>query len=249
MSDIPNRGFTSEYYNHLYFADEKGKVFRRPDGSVDHWGYRNPSGNWDGCKPIAEAWKKIFNPKNMLDVGAGRGAFIAAAREAGIEAQGFDFSAFAVNEGRVESCKPEWLRLHDATKPWPYEDKSFDLVVALDFFEHLYSDDIPFVIDEMFRVAKKWIFLQIAIVGGGSGYARHERGYVLKKGEPVPPELEANAVAGHVTVVDKRTWEGWLERDGWLERRDLVNYFYALVDPSIVKNWVQNFVTVYERVA
>jgi hypothetical protein len=248
MSEIP-KIFTSEWYDYKYFADAVGKSFRRPNGSIEHWGYRNPSGTWEGCRPIAEVWKKIFNPKNMLDVGAGRGQFIAAAREVGIEAEGFDFSEWAVNEGRVKNCKAEWLRLHDATKPWPYPDRSFDLVTALDFFEHLYVDDIPFVIDEMYRVAKKWIFLQIAVVGGGSGYARHEKGYILKKGEPIPLEFEANAVAGHVTVVDKSTWEGWLERDGWLARRDMVNYFYALVDPSIVRNWVHNFVAVYERVA
>jgi SAM-dependent methyltransferase len=248
MSEIP-REFTPEWYDRRYFAAERGqgKKFRRSDGNVEEWSYFNPKGVWEGCKPIAEAWKKVFNPRNMLDAGAGRGPFIVAAREAGIEAEGFDFSEWAVGEGRVEGCKPEWLRLHDATKPWPYEDESFDLVVCLDTLEHIYLDDIPFVIREIYRVARKWVFLQIAIVGGGSGYTRHEKGYILKRGEPVPVELEGNVVAGHVTVTDAETWREWLDDPDFIERRDLVNYFYSLVRPEVVVNWRQNLVTVMER--
>jgi ubiquinone/menaquinone biosynthesis C-methylase UbiE len=183
----------------------------------------------------------------MLDVGCGRGAFTLAARKQGIEAYGFDFSRYAVNHP-CPGCKKEWLKTWDATKtPWPYEDQSFDLVLALDFFEHLYLDDIPKVIDEMYRVAKKWVFLQIAVVGGGSGPGRHEKGYILKKGEPVPVELEANAAAGHCTVVDKASWESWLDRDYVIPRRDMVEWFYALVPKEYVVNWKQNLVAVMEK--
>jgi len=81
-----------------------------------------------------------------------------------------------------------------------------------DFFEHIYIDDLDKVIDEMYRVARKWVFLQIAVVGGGSGYATHEKGYILRKGEPIPPELEGNAVAGHVTVQPREFWlRNWLQ--------------------------------------
>jgi len=245
MSDIPEE-FSASYYDRKYFADKKGKKFRRPNGSIDYWGYRNPSGLWEGCKPVAKAWKTMFNPKNMLDVGAGRGAFIVAAREVGIEACGFDFSEWAVSNP-CPRCQKEWLILHDATKPWPYKDKSFDLVVALDFYEHLYLDDIPFVVDEMYRVAKKWIFLQIAVVGGGSGYAIHEKGYILRRGEPVPRELEGNLVAGHVTVCPSEWWLDKLDREGVIARRDIVEWFYVLTPEEVTVNWRKNLVLVLEK--
>jgi len=248
MSDIPDK-FTSEYYDEEYFAGSRGgKRFRRPNGSIARWSYYNPTGWWEGCRPIAEAWKKIFNAKKMLDIGCGRGAFTLAARQVGIEAYGFDFSKWAINN-LCPGCRKEWFRVWDATKtPWPYKDREFDLVVALDFYEHLYADDIPKVIDEMYRVCEKWVFLQIAIVGGGSGYSRHEKGYILKKGEPIPKELEGNVVAGHVTVVDEQTWYEWLDRDDWLPRRDMVQWFISLVPNEVIQNWLQNAIIIMERI-
>jgi hypothetical protein len=246
MSDIPNV-FGSTWYDEEYFKGEKGgKKFRRANGSLAQWSYYNPNGWWEGCRPIAKAWKTMFNPKNMLDVGAGRGAFIVAAREVGIEACGFDFSEWAVSNP-CPRCQKEWLILHDATKPWPYKDKSFDLVVALDFYEHLYLDDIPFVVDEMYRVAKKWIFLQIAIVGGGSGYAIHEKGYILRRGEPIPRELEGNLVAGHVTVCPSEWWLDKLDREDVIARRDMVEWFYVLTPEEVTVNWRKNLVLVLEK--
>ena len=244
---IPDE-FTQEYYDAKYFAVPKGKKFRRANGSEDAWSYANPEGEFLGAKEIAEAWKEVFNPKNMLDVGAGRGTVIAYARDVGIEAEGFDFSEWAVNEGRYRRCKPQWLRVHDATNAWPYPSKSFDLVTALDFYEHIYIGDLPFVIEEMYRVAKKWVFLEIAVAGSGGTEGRVEEGYVLKKGAPVPVELEGCAVAGHVIVQSESFWYDRFDREDWLIRRDLVNYFYSLVDPNIVRNWLQNLVVVYERI-
>ena len=242
MSDIP-KSFDGKYYDRKYFADPEGKVFRRSDGSVDYWGYRSPDGEWTGAEPIARAWKEVFEPRNLLDIGAGRGTFIAYARDAGIEAEGFDYSEWALSdEGRYPRCKADWLRLHDATEPWPYEDKSFDLVVALDFLEHIYEDDIPFVIAEMYRVASKYVFLQIATVDGV-----RETGYILKKGEPVPIGLEGCAVAAHVTVQTEAFWYDRLDHDDWMPRRDMVQHFCSLVNPGIIRNWLLNSIIVYER--
>jgi SAM-dependent methyltransferase len=245
MSDIP-KIFTQEYYDEKYFAVPKGKKFKRPDGSIDTWSYANPLGEWLGAKGIAKAWKEIFNPETMLDVGCGRGTFVAYARDMGIKAVGFDYSKWAI-ENRYPRCKQEWLLCHDATKPWPYKDTSFDLLTILDFYEHIYVDDLDLVISEMYRVAKKWVFLEIATVGGGSGSGIHENGYIFKKGDPIPIEREGNAVAGHVTVCTADWWLEKFDRDEWLPRRDMVNWFSSLVDQAIIQNWLLNSVLILER--
>lgn len=247
-SDIP-KTFTADYYDADYFKTPKGKKFLRPNGTVDAWSYSNPDGESEGCRFIAEAWKTMFNPKNSLDAGAGRGTMVAYLRDVGVEAYGFDYSKWAVNDkGRYPRCKQEWLRLHDCTKPWSYKDGEFDLVSALDLMEHLYLPDVDFVVDELYRVTGKWAFLEIAVVGGGDGFGhRYDNGYILKKGEPVPIEREGNAVAGHVLVQPEFWWEEKLDRDGWQLRRDMVNWFVSLTPEPVIRNWLQNSILVYSK--
>ena len=247
MSYIPKE-FDKEYYDKYYFQTPEGKKYRAANGSIHGWSYANPDGEFLGAGPIAEAWKEVFEPRNLLDVGAGRGTFIAYARDAGIEAEGFDFSEWSVSEeGRYPRCKAEWLRLHDATEPWPYDDRSFDLVITLDFLEHIYEDDLDFVIDEMYRVASKYIFLQIAVSGTGGLQGRSEEGYILKKSEPVPIGLEGCAVAGHVTVMPESWWVDRLDHEDWMPRRDAIQHFYSIVDPAIIRNWILNSVIALEK--
>lgn len=247
MSDIP-KTFTAEYYDQKYFADLIGKTFRGSDGTTKHWGYFNKTGELFACQPIVEAWKKMFAPETMLDVGCGRGVFVAYARDAGIEAEGFDFSGWGVNEGRYSRCKKEWLQVHDATKPWPYPDNSFDFVISLDLCEHIYIDDLPFVLSELHRVAKKWVFLQIAVAGSNGLQGKTDEGYILKKGEPVPIQLESCAVAGHVLVQPTSFWYEWLNREDWIPRRDMVNWFVSLVHSDNIKNWLLNMMIVLEKI-
>lgn len=233
--------FTQEWYDEEYFIGSKGgKNYLSPNHTVRQWSYYNPLGVWEGCYPIARAWKKMFNPTNMLDVGAGRGPFIAAAREAGIKAVGFDYSQWAVGPGRHRECREKWLLLHDAREPWPYPDNSIDLTVCLDFLEHIYLDNLQTILDEMFRVSGKWVFIQVDTAKKGETYT-------LKKGEEPPLELQERAVAGHVTVKTEEWWYDRLDRDEWWPRRDLVNWFIGLVGDPVLRNWLNNTMIILER--
>jgi SAM-dependent methyltransferase len=241
MSDIPKE-FNEEYYNQSYYATPNGKAYSKSDGSIEHWGYKNPTGEWQGALSIVESWALLFEPKKMLDVGCGRGTFIAYARDFEIEAEGFDFSEWAVTHPYTR-CKPEWVRRHDALKPWPYKDNQFDFVIALDFFEHLYEPDIDQVADELFRVSGKWIFLQIATVDGVK-----EKGYKLVKGEVAPLDVEVYAAAGHVTVQTPKYWTDKFEHYGLKLRPDLTKEFFNFADADAVTNWKTNAILVYEKV-
>ena len=240
-SDIP-KTFTGKYYDKDYFQTPEGKKYHGSDGELHGWSYNNETGDWDGAYHITKAWKKVFDCDNLIDVGAGRGTFIAYAQQHEIDAIGFDYSPWAVGEGRFAKCEKEWLVEHDATKVWPYVDNCVDLVVALDFFEHIYEEDLPQVISEMFRVAKKYMFLEIAIVDGDK-----EKGYVLKKDEPVPAGLEGMAVAGHVTVRTEKWWMDRFEHDDWIRRRDMENHFISLCPTGVLANWIQNSIIILER--
>jgi len=250
MSDIPKDSFTSSYYDSEYFDGQKGgKSFLQADGSLQKWSYFNPDGEWLGCEQITKAWKTMFNPANLLDVGCGRGQMVAYARDIGIEAEGFDFSEWATgDEGRYHKTEAKWIKCHDATEPWPYEDGSFELVIALDLFEHIYEEDIDFVIGELYRVASKYVFLQIAVSGTGGTQGRDAKGYIFRKCDPVPIELEGCAVAGHVTVMPEDWWHKRLYSDNWFLIRSMVNHFCSLVDPEIIRNWVLNSIIALEMI-
>ena len=238
---MPMDTIDQSYYDEIYFADPVGKIFESVDGYTGAWGYRNPDGEWLGCAPIVAAWNELFEPTDMLDVGCGRGTFVAYAHEIGIWADGFDYSDWAVNN-LYPQCSKEWIVQHDATQPWPYHDNEFDLVTVLDMMEHIYEVDIDKLIDEIFRVAEKWVFLQIAISG------EDDSGYMFKKGEPIPTKLEVTAVAGHVTVQPESFWLNRLNRDGWIYRKDLVDKFCQIVDNDVISNWIQNSIIIMERI-
>jgi len=257
ITDIQNR-FDSSYYDEKYFSDPKGKQFRRSDGSIANWGYQNPTGEWLGCKPIADAWKDIFKLGKcktdsglckVLDVGCGRGQFVTYLRDIGVEAWGFDYSSWAI-QNPYPRCNKEWIRTHDAIQTWPYGNNAFDLVIALDIFEHIYLEDIEKIINETYRVAKKWIFLQIATCGSG-GLQGDGTGYILKKGEKVPIELESMAVAGHVTVQTRQFWIDKLikgREDKWKLRDDMVLKFVGKVPADVISNWLKNAILIIEKV-
>lgn len=252
MSNIPD-SIDSNYYDAEYFAIKGGKKFRNADGSKGEWSYANPNAEWHGCGPIVNAWKNIFNlnsSSKVLDVGCGRGTFIGYMRTAGIEAFGFDYSRWAV-EHPYAKCHKNWIMLHDATRQFPYGGCPFDLVIVLDLMEHLYIEDIDKVIDEIYRVCKRWVFLQIATApGGGSGSGIHEKGYILKRGEKIPIELEGMVVAGHVTVQDRQFWINKLikgREDKWRFRDDMVLQFISKVPTDVIANWVKNTIIILEN--
>lgn len=228
---------TQDYYDKQYFAGQK--TFKMPNGTTRKWGYNNPDAEFTGAQQIVEAWKTIFQPQSLLDFGCGRGTFLTYARDISIEADGFDYSKWAIKHP-YPRCKPEWLKIHDATEPWPYKDDSYAVVVGLDVMEHLYLPDLPFVIDEMYRVAEKYVFLQIATVDG-----INEHGYILKKDEPIPFE-DPRTWAGHCTVATETFWYEQLDRSSWMPRRDMVNWFISLVDDQIISNWLKNSIIIME---
>lgn len=241
--------FDSDYYNKDYFKTPNGKKYTKHDGSIGAWSYANPTGDWHGCEPIVRAWKDIFslNDKSLvLDVGCGRGTFISYLRDIGIQTYGFDYSEWAVANPHPR-CHKDWIKCHDATKEFPYGGSPFDLVICLDLMEHMYIDDIDFVVNEIFRVSNKWIFLQIATINNDT----NETGYILKKGDMIPKELECMAVAGHVTVQNKQFWINKLmkgKENKWKLREDKIIEFVNKVSHDVIDNWIKNTILVIEKI-
>jgi len=101
-------------------------------------------------------WKRTYasiktdNPKTVLDVGCGTGQCVAFLRERGLDAWGTDFSEDAFNNSIVQD-----FQIIAPANELPFADKSFDVVVSSDFFEHIKEEEIDAVYREMLRVGKK----------------------------------------------------------------------------------------------
>jgi len=228
--------FHSEYYDGEYFVGEKGGLtFLTPDGVTQHWSYYNKEGEWLGCKPVVAAIKKIMSPKNMLDVGCGRGTFTGYAINEGIDVMGIDFSKWAIAHPYPQA--KGFVQLGDV-RSIQFTDNSFDLVFASDICEHVYEGDIDKVISEFQRVSKKWIFYNISTV------PTVKEELVLQKGENPSLKWQQTAVQGHVNVRQCETyWKKKVVSERWQLRNDLVETFRELVPKDVLGNWVCIIIT------
>lgn len=81
---------------------------------------------------VADAIVTQLNPTTVLDAGCAKGFLVAALRDRGVEAYGFDLSEHAVADA-PESAKP-YVRVGSLTDPI---DRTYDLVTCIEVIEHL----------------------------------------------------------------------------------------------------------------
>lgn len=96
----------------------------------------------------------------LLEVAAAYGHGLVEWSYLGWDAEGFEFSEFAVKRGH-ELHSNLRLTVGDAMKSetWSsYTDKEFDLLANFEMLEHLPWDDCPTVLEHMARVAKWGVF-------------------------------------------------------------------------------------------
>ena len=122
---------TVDLYNRKYFI-ESGKFQRDPVR----------------LQNLFDSIMKL-GPTSVLDVGCGRGFLVRKLNDYGVYALGVDFSDYAVKKKLSDA-----VFLADAQQ-LPFGDKSFDLVVSTDFFEHIPEEDVHKVYAEMHRVGNR----------------------------------------------------------------------------------------------
>jgi SAM-dependent methyltransferase len=87
------------------------------------------------CK-IADRLIEDFNPKTTLDAGCAIGLLVEALRDRGVEADGVDFSEFAISHSR-EDIRP-YLRVGSITDPLT---RHYDLITCFEVVEHMPARD------------------------------------------------------------------------------------------------------------
>jgi hypothetical protein len=195
----------STHYDDAYFGEGSGLLYTRPDGSKDV--YHGPAHEWEGMRVAAEfLWRVLpwngnatMHPK-LIDIGSGSGCFVGHAGLQGFDAVGYDISEAAVARAKARGRN---VQLRDVVKNPPSEPA--DVVTALDFWEHIYLDDIDTLIEAV----------KGCMMDGGFGFfiictrTSGERDWTIKKGDVLTKENSWMLASGHVTL---RLWGWWVAK-------------------------------------
>ncbi len=87
---------------------------------------------------VADAIVGQLAPQTVLDAGCAKGFLVAALRERGVDAHGFDLSEVAIADAR-DAARP-YVRVGSLTEPI---DGHYDLVTCIEVIEHLDPTDAP----------------------------------------------------------------------------------------------------------
>jgi SAM-dependent methyltransferase len=131
------------------------------DRRFGYGGYRFIEGRW---KPVAQSLIDIYgltNESKVLDVGCGKAFLLYEMKKLlpGLQVTGFDISKHGLAEAK-EEIRP-YLFNYRAQDPYPFGDKSFDLVISLGCFHNLRVFELQTALREVERVGKnKYVMLE-----------------------------------------------------------------------------------------
>jgi len=92
-----------------------------------------------------------FHPKTVLDIGCAYGELVKGLNDMGVEAYGIDGSEYAINNSDP-SIRSKLFKVNLNSDPFPFEDKTFDVVGSFYSVEHIH--DIDFFAKELRRTLK-----------------------------------------------------------------------------------------------
>jgi SAM-dependent methyltransferase len=113
--------YGADYYGHYAAA---GVSYERSPFWLDFFG------------KIADRLIEDFHPKTSLDAGCAIGLLVEALRDRGVDAEGIDFSEFAIGHSR-EDIRP-FLAIGTITEPF---SKHYDLITCFEVVEHMPPND------------------------------------------------------------------------------------------------------------
>ena len=132
------------------------------DGDRKH-GYGGFSYNPKFWQPVVPSFKNFWNIKrndSLLDVGCAKGFMLYDFKQIipGLDVKGIDISNYAIKNALPEIRSN--LLIADA-KEIPFEDNSFDHVIAINTIHNLNEDDCAKSLREITRVSKKNSFITV----------------------------------------------------------------------------------------
>ncbi len=241
---VARRAGVPDAYGGSYFGEGRDALGDR-EGRSGYARYDRVASNADIAGWLL--WRN-FRVATALDVGCATGYLVEVLRERGIDAEGCDLSAFAIDHATPGAAGHLRVANLFAGLPWP--DGAFDLVTTLEILEHLPPGRVPDALGELARVCGGYLYATIPSFGPNrsgpdghfEGKVRPERvdhyyGLGPEYPGPVPePDLAVDAegelVEGHLCIA---SFEWWTERfadAGFTRCVDVEERLYADIAPA-----------------
>jgi SAM-dependent methyltransferase len=198
------------HYEDGYFG-EKERLFLNRDGLPE--AYYGPARAWEGYEHVLDALLPLLNPRpaSVLDLGCASGDFVRRCWGRGIPSRGIDISKDAI-EHPVSAELAGFLQQGTVAEAASLCPDGADLVTALDLLEHIYHDEVPASLEAIGKTTKRYFFACVC-----TAVPALNEVWIAKKGAPVPPEREWQAISGHVTCLPWNWWVDALSRYAGLE--------------------------------
>jgi hypothetical protein len=117
----------------------------------------------------AAHWRDFFKPETALMVGDGKAIRTLACRFAGINAEGFDISEYAVQNNLGGFGESIFWKDDIVNRKVSLADE-YDLVVIYDVLEHLDESDLPKALDNAYFTTRKFLLISVPMIGDPNLY-------------------------------------------------------------------------------
>lgn len=87
------------------------------------------------------------------------------------------------HKGLLQYWAPVAITLYDPGNPLhdAYPEKQTDVVISTDVLEHIPAEDIPWVLDSMFSLARRFVYLSIACYAAAKSLPSGENAHITQK--------------------------------------------------------------------
>lgn len=205
---------TRVFYNADYWGDFWVKRF---NAGVDE---NDPVTRNETLKKSDFIQKYFPDIKTFLDAGCSFGFLTARMQDLGIDSWGVDLSTEAVSRA-PERVRGRVLPVSLMYMDQVFRENQFDLVTIFDVMEHLYIEEIHDAVEQISRVADKFILMRVPMPGF--------------KAEPWVADLGYKGCSrDHVSTYP---WDFWARR---FERLDKFKFWMSQtwnIDPEPISLW------------
>ena len=184
-----------------------------------------------------------FSPQKVLEIGCSSGAILKALYDRGVEGEGVEISAMAIQRAFPEIKD----KIHEGDLLEIHLSSGYDLVLGLDIFEHLNPNKMHHYIQSLAELLKEggYCFCNIPVFGQDSVFGTIFPLYLKDWKEPGPPgrlfqtlhvDEYGYPLHGHLIWADSHWWTDQFKQGGLVREIEIEKALHQKYDPYFDQN-------------